>query len=148
VTKFVLDTNIYVTASRSPAFGAELVQFASNVLPRIYLHAVVVQELLRGAIHEQARHRLERELILPFEKRGRIIVPSYRAWKRSGEIIAELVERNVLTAGGVSQSFTNDTVLAASCREHGIALITLNESDFARIATVEPIPFHVPWPRT
>ena len=143
---YVLDTNIYIAAARDRAFGAELVQFAGSYLPQLHLHAVVVQELMAGAIHEEARKRLDRELIQPFEKRGRIVVPSYRAWKRSGEIVAALLKKKALTVGGVPRSFSNDALLASSCREEGLTLITRNAIDFRRIATVEQVGFLEPWP--
>ncbi|MEX1184862.1 MAG: type II toxin-antitoxin system VapC family toxin [Gemmatimonadota bacterium] len=146
MSKYVLDTNIYIAAARDRVFGAELIEFVASFLPRIHLHAVVVQELVRGAISERARRQLKRDIIGPFEKRGRVIVPSYRAWKTSGEIVSQLVERSMLTAGGVPRSFMNDALLAASCREEGLTLITRNEHDFSRISTVEQISFQAPFP--
>jgi predicted nucleic acid-binding protein len=146
VRKFVLDTNIYIAAARDSDFGAALVQFARSCLPQMYLHAVVAQELIAGTIHDRAARQLERGIIGPFEKRGRLIVPTYRSWKRSGEIIAKLIRARKLTVGGVPRSFMNDAVLAASCRETGVTIITLNEGDFRRIASVEGVDFEVPWP--
>ena len=145
--KYVLDTNIYVTAARNSSFGAELIRFAGSFLPQLYLHAVVIQELMRGAITTRARKQLDREVVQPFEKRGRILTPGYAAWKRSGEIIADLVDRRVITAGGVAASFMNNVLLAASCREHGASVITLNQTDFKRIGSVERVDFVGPWPR-
>ncbi|MDZ4797164.1 MAG: type II toxin-antitoxin system VapC family toxin [Bryobacteraceae bacterium] len=145
--KYVLDTNIYVTAARDTSFGTELVQFVGSFLPQIYLHAVVVQELMRGAITENARKWLAREIVQPFEKRGRILTPGYAAWKRSGEIIADLVETRVISTGGVPGSFIQDVLLAASCREQGVTLVTLNGSDFQRIRRVSQVEYVAPWPR-
>lgn len=144
--KYVLDSNIYVTAARNEQFASELIRFSERFLPQLYLHAVVVQELYAGAINEQARRLVERQIAQPFEKRGRIIVPSYKAWKRSGEIVAELVEKKILTAGGIPKSFMNDVLLATSCREEGAEIVTLNERDFGRIQQVERVPYTVPWP--
>ena len=145
--KYVLDTNIYIAAARDRKFGAELVQFAGSYVPQLYLHAVVVQELMAGAINAEARRRLEREVIQPFEKRGRIVVPSYKAWKRSGEIVASLIKDRVLTVGGVPRSFANDALLAASCREESMTVVTRNEGDFRRISKVEGVSYSGPWPR-
>ena len=146
--KYVLDTNIYIAAARDRRFGVELVQFAGSHLPQLYLHAVVVQELMVGAIHDQARRRVEREIVQPFEKRGRIVVPSYRSWKRSGEIVSALLKDRTLTAGGVARSFANDAVLAASCHEEGLIVITRNQADFQRISKIEAVSFAAPWPKT
>jgi predicted nucleic acid-binding protein len=146
VTRYVLDTNLYVDAARDRAAAAGLVQFTSMYLPQIYLHAVVAQELTIGAINAVARKRLDRDLVQPFERRGRIVVPSYRAWKRSGEIVAKLTELKALSPGGFARSFLNDVLLATSCREEGYTIITRDTADFARIEKVEVVPYVVPWP--
>jgi predicted nucleic acid-binding protein len=144
--KYALDSNIFITAARNEQFAGELIRFTERFLPQLYLHAVVVQELYIGAINGQARGAIERNIAQPFEKRGRLIVPSYTAWKRSGEIVAVLVEKRVLTAGGIPKSFMNDVVLAASCREEGVEIVTLNERDFSRIRPVEKVAYSAPWP--
>jgi predicted nucleic acid-binding protein len=144
--KYVLDSNIYITAARNPQFATELIRFSERFLPQLYLHAVVVQEMYAGAVNNQARRFLDKQIVEPFEKRGRTIVPSYRAWKRSGEVIAGLVENRTFTAGGVPRSFLNDVLLGTSCREEGAVVITLNERDFILIGKVERVPFTAPWP--
>jgi predicted nucleic acid-binding protein len=144
--KYVLDSNIFITAARNEQFAGELIRFTERFLPQLYLHAVVVQELYTGAINEQARGLVERQITQPFEKRGRLIVPNYKAWKRSGEIVAKLVEKKVLTAGGIPRSFMNDVLLAASCREEGAEIVTLNERDFSRIQQIEQVAYAAPWP--
>jgi predicted nucleic acid-binding protein len=146
VTKYVLDTNLYVEAARSSGYGSLLADFAGAFLPQIYLHAVVVQELALGAVNAAARRQLEREVVAPFERRGRLVTPSFPAWKRAGEILAELVESRVISRGGVSRSFANDVLLAVSCREEGMTVITRNTADFERIAKVEAVRFVQPWP--
>ena len=146
MTKYVLDTNLYIEAARDRMFAAGLAQFTSMFLPQIYLHAVVAQELMVGAINEAARRQLDREVIQPFERRGRVVVPNYRAWKRSGEILAELVETKVMSAGGASRSFPNDVLLATSCHNEGLTIITRNVADFDRISNVEQVRYARPWP--
>jgi predicted nucleic acid-binding protein len=144
--KYVLDSNIFITAARNEQFAGELIRFTERFLPQLYLHAVVVQELYTGAINEHARGLLERRITQPFEKRGRLIVPSYKAWKRSGEIVAWLVAKKVLTAGGIPKSLMNDVLLAASCREEGAEIVTLKERDFSRIEQIEQVAYAAPWP--
>lgn len=107
---------------------------------------MVVQEILAGAVSETARRNAYRDLVEPFERRGRLLTPSYTAWRRSGEIIATLVDRGELSVGGIPRSFANDTLIAASCREEGVTLITENVRDFERIRIVERIVFARPWP--
>ncbi len=146
--RYVLDTQLYIEASREREKAEDLKSFTSAFLPFLYLHAVVSQELLAGATSPQWQEEIQRNVIAPFEKRGRLLVPSYAAWRRSGEMIAELVIRKRRSPGGLSRSFLDDAVLAASCRESGMTLITRNRSDFELLAEVEPVRFVEPWPRT
>ena len=146
MTRFVLDSNLYIEAIRDPTKAAALAEFTIGSLTNIVLHAVVVQELLAGAVSESARRDVYRDLVQPFERRGRILTPSYHAWRRSGEIVATLIDQGELTVSGVPRSFTNDAVLAASCREEGVTLITRNRRDFERIQRLERVRFVEPWP--
>lgn len=145
--RYVLDTNLYIEAARDRTKAEELKAFSSAFLPFLFLHAVVAQELLAGAISAEARGEIERSLISPFERRDRLVVPTWRAWIRSGDIIAELVRLKVLSPGGFSRSFINDALLAASLRESGHVLITRNVGDFKRLARVERFQFIEPWPK-
>lgn len=145
--RYVLDTNLFIEAARDRQKAEELSAFSSAFLPQLHLHAVVVQDLLAGATSPEWRREIERGVVAPYERRGRVVTPSYRAWKRSGEIIAELVEERKLSPGGIRRSFANDALLAASCREEGFVLITGNARDFELIAGVEPVRFVEPWPK-
>jgi len=147
VTKYVLDTNIFVQADRDRGWSEELVAFYANCLPATFLHAVVVQELLLGAVDARRGRELYEGYVAPFEARHRIVTPSYANWRRSGEVVAALVQRRRLSPGGFSRSFLNDVLLAVSCRAAGAVLITTNVTDFTRIRTVEPFRFVSPWPR-
>lgn len=144
--KFVLDTNLYIVADRSLEGTVALQRFYDQRLSATFLHAVVVQELLVGGVTARHRRAIRRDLVRPFERVRRVISPSFRAWRRSGEIAGELVERGIFSPGGFSRSFLNDVLLAASCREEGLTLVTANTADFAAIAEVEPFDFAAPWP--
>ena len=146
--RYVLDTNLFIEAARDTTKAEELAAFSDSFLPQLHLHAVVVQELLAGATNPGWRRDIDRGLIGPYERRGRILTPSYRAWKRSGEVLAELMQANKLSPSGPGRSFRNDVILATSCREEGVSLITRNLKDFALIAEVEPVRFVAPWPKT
>jgi predicted nucleic acid-binding protein len=146
VDRYVLDSNLYIDAARDRQKAHDLAEFVSAVLPYLHLHAIVVQELLAGAISKRWQREIEEGLLSPFERRGRVVVPSFRAWKRSGEIVAELLRKGKLSRDGTRPSFLNDVLLAASCREAGVILLTRNKRDFARIAEVEPVRFGAPWP--
>ena len=117
-------------------------------MPFLYLHAVVVQEILAGAVSSKGRKEVLRSLIRPFEKRRRIITPDFSAWRRSGEIVSEVIEAGVVAPGSFTRSFLNDVLIAASLHAAGIVLVTRNERDFRRIREFESFEFTVPWPST
>lgn len=144
--KYVLDTNLYIAANRDPAAAEALVAFYAAHLPFTYLHATVAQELMLGAIGALRRHQIADAYLVPFQSRGRVITPSYQTWVRSGELVATLIQRRGLSPGGFSRSFLNDAVLAASCQEEGLTLLTSNTRDFARLRQVERFDFEAPWP--
>lgn len=146
MTGYILDSSLYIEASRDADRAAQLAEFSVRFLPRIFLHGVVVQELLAGAANAAARRTVERELVRPFQRRGRLLVPSFAAWQRSGEIVGRLVEKRRLSRTGVPRSFLNDTLIAASCREHGVTVITRNQRDFEKIREVVAFGFDAPWP--
>lgn len=146
MTRYVLDTNIYIEAARNRTKAEELEAFASAFLSFLYLHVVAAQEMLAGAISADSQRDVERGLIKPFERRDRILTPSSRAWLRSGEIVAELMRSRRLSRSGVKASLLNDALIAASCRESGFTLITNNTADFERISSVEPVRLVEPWP--
>lgn len=85
---FILDTNLYIAADRESAQAEALHEFYSRHLPQTHLHAIVVQEMLAGAITPVRARQLHASLIEPFERRQRVVVPDYATWKRTGEILA------------------------------------------------------------
>jgi predicted nucleic acid-binding protein len=146
VACYVLDTNLYITADRDEAWAEGLARFVSAYLPSVHFHGVVAQELLAGAIDARRERLVTESLITPFAKRGRVVAPSFASWTRAGQIVSKLIQRKLMSPGGVKPSFLNDCVLAASCRLEGITLITLNRSDFELIRRVEPVEVADPWP--
>lgn len=145
MTKYVLDTNFYIHAVRSPEKASELERFYAVALPFIYLSAVVVQEVLAGATNAQKRQDVERTLIRPFQSRGRVLTPSFGAWHDAGRVLGDLISRGFQQ---MKASFGNDVLLAVSCRESGVTLVTENLTDFERIRTVLDFEFVPPWPAT
>lgn len=141
--RYTVDTNLYVDALRTDESNALLIAFHAAYAPFEHLSAVVVQEL-RAGVRGRAAAKLESAIVAPFERRGRLITPSYAAWKESGRVLAELVAPAAWSA--VSRSFVNDVLLAMSCRESGVVLVTNNLRDCARIADVRPFDFVPAWP--
>jgi predicted nucleic acid-binding protein len=146
VPKYVLDTSLYIRATRTDAWNDELEAFSSSHAPFLYMHSVVAAELLAGAVHPELEERTQLRFIAPFEATGRLITASHEAWKRAGRTIAQLVRTRQLSPAGVARSFMNDCLIAASARESGFTLITENARDFEMIATVQPVVFVPPWP--
>jgi hypothetical protein len=65
----------------------------------------------------------------------------------AARIMTRLVEAGAMSAGGVTRSFLNDCIIAASAREHGFVLVTRNARDFALIKSIEPgLEYTPPWP--
>jgi toxin FitB len=146
VPRYIVDTNLYIEATRNDDAADRLKAFYAHHLPFVHLHAVVVQELLAGAVSAQLARDTRRSYIEPFEAVGRVITPGYATWRRVGEIMAKLVRRKLLAPGGSRASFLGDCLIAASAREHGFMVVTKNHSDFELIAQVEPVTIVPPWP--
>ena len=144
--KYVLDTNLFIRGFGDSAANVELQRFHYLFAPFEYLSAVVAQELRAGMRSAADGRALERHVLDLFTRRGRVVTPSARAWHESGDVFAELVRREGLELPRVSKAFGNDVLLALSCREAGLVLVTDNRRDFQRIARVAPFDFVDPWP--
>jgi predicted nucleic acid-binding protein len=141
--RYVVDTSLYIDALRTESGKAALNAFHVAYAPFEYLSAVVVHEL-RAGVSGPAAKRLDDAIIAPFERRGRLLTPSYDAWKESGRVLSATIGPSGWDS--VSRSFVNDALLAMSCREAGVVLVTKNVRDFARIAGVRSFDFVTPWP--
>lgn len=121
--RYVLDSNLYITATRDSSFNDELEAFFWATFwataPYVYMHSVVARELLAGAVHPDLERRTYEAFIQPHEDTRRIFTPSHAAWRRAGGIIAQLVRGKRPGANGIPRSFFNDCLIAACAREHG-----------------------------
>ena len=144
--KYVLDTNLFIDGFRDARANEALQQFHRLFAPFEYLSAVVAHELRCGARAVSDRHLLEKHVLLPFAKRGRVVTPSPHAWERGGDALSELARADGAEPQTVSRAFAYDVLLALSCREAGMTLVTRNLRDFERIAGVAPFRFVGPWP--
>jgi predicted nucleic acid-binding protein len=145
MVRYVLDTRLYIAAIRNREKARELAEFSAAFIPFLYLSAIVVQEVLAGATDEARRREVERHLFGPLLRVGRLITPSFGAWREAGRVLGDLRAQGVRT-DQARASFTNDVLLATSCREHGYTLVTDNRADFDLIATVLEIEHVPPWP--
>lgn len=144
--RYVLDTNLFIRAFRDPAANEEFQRFHQLFAPFEFLSAVVAQELRAGARSTPARRLLERQVLEPFVRRDRVVTPSARAWHESGDLLADMAVDEGLDVSRVSKAFGNDVLLALSCREAGVVVVTDNERDFERIRRRVRFAFVGPWP--
>ena len=144
--KYALDTNIFVDGFRSEDAEAELVAFLKRALPFTFMSAVVMQELAVGARTPEAARDLQRSLFEPFERRRRVFAPSAAAFVESGRVLAAVAAREGWQLVDENPSLLNDALIAASCREQGITLIT-KDGDFKRLTPfVKGFRHAAPWP--
>lgn len=140
---YVVDTNLYIDGLRTEEGRNALGAFHDAFAPFLHFSAVVAQEL-RAGVSAQRAAKFEAAMFAPYERRGRLITPSYAAWKETGRVLAELVAPSQWQS--VTRGFVNDVLLAMSCREAGAVLVTTNTRDFARIAEARAFDFVPPWP--
>ena len=144
--KYTLDTNIFIDGFRNEEAQAEVFAFLNRSLPSTYLSAVVMQELAAGARTTEAARDLQRGVFEPFERRERVFAPSSAAFAESGRVFAAIAAREGWQLLDEKPSLLNDALIAASCREQGITLIT-KDRDFKRLAAfVKGFRFTAPWP--
>ncbi len=144
--KIVLDTNCFVDASRSDAGAGAFAEFCARAAPRLHLSTVVAAELRAGAATAAARRELERRVLLPYLRRGRIVNPSAAAWEALGTTLAALVRDEGLVLREVPRSFIFDILISWSCRESGAVLVSRNTKDLSRIAKAFAFDFVQPYP--
>ena len=144
--KYTLDTNVFVDALRSPSAAVGLKQFLARSLSSTWMSAVVMMELRSGARTPSQVAELESGLLEPFVRRGRVLVPTSRAFREAGRVMADLAIPARERPRRVPASFVTDILLAVSCRETGITLVT-RDADFETIARHIPgLRFLPPWP--
>jgi predicted nucleic acid-binding protein len=144
--KYVLDTNCFVDASRGGADAAAFAEFCALAAPGLYLSTVVAAELRAGARSVEDRRTLERHVLAPYTRRGRLLNPSPAAWEALGTTLAALVEAEGLVLREVRKSFVFDMLIARSCRDIGAILVSRNSADLSRIAKVFSFDFVAPYP--
>lgn len=144
--KYALDSNCYIDAIREPAARAALEAFTAREAPRLYLSAVVAAELQAGARSSRDRKLLNEQVWAPFYRRGRILTPSMAAWDALGLTLSRLRAEDSLDLASMPRSFVFDVLIAFSCREAGVVLITRNTRDMERIRSVFRFELVAPFP--
>jgi predicted nucleic acid-binding protein len=146
VAKYAIDTNVYIDSFGDAGKAQALKSFIYTHLAETFLSAVVVQELRVGARTPAAAAMLQTEVCAPFERRGRVVIPSAAAFKDCGRVLVDLIAKEGIVYADTKRALVNDVLLATSCREHGIVLIT-SDSDFEMIRRhVKGWRTMAPWP--
>lgn len=130
----LFDTSVYIALLRAKDDAAMRLRQMAAGAP-VWLSAVVLEELWAGATPKSARavERLQRD----FDKARRLLVPNLTDWTQTGKALARLAAKYGYERIGRGR-LTNDALLAASAGRMGIAIVTANAGDFARMAEFLP----------
>jgi predicted nucleic acid-binding protein len=128
---YALDTSVYIRALRDGDRLTRLKRFLVRAGMRVRMNAVVALELQAGA-RTQPQERAVSDLLETYVMRQRVTVPSFEAYRHAGRTLAALAVREGMDASR-SGSLVNDVIIAASCREASIKLITENVEHFAAV---------------
>ena len=145
--RYAIDSNLFIRAFRTDADRKALDDFLQAFAPFCVLPAIVAQELLAGVRTAAEARLLDSQLLARFARRNRVLAPSADSWLASGRVLRALVQAEGLELAKVSKAFGNDVLLALTCREHGLFLVTENTRDFVRIRRHVRFDFTQPWPR-
>jgi predicted nucleic acid-binding protein len=127
--------------SAEEAFGVFLSRFSHLT----YLSAVVILELRAGTRTPGQAKLLEQGVVQRFARANRVFTPSADAFLAAGKLLAALANREGWTADA-HPSLVHDALLATSCRESGVTLIT-RDHDFWRFKNhLRGWRFVAPWP--
>lgn len=137
--KYALDTNVFIEADRDPAAKAAMVTFLTSAFPFTFLSAVVMQELAVGARTAEQSRQLDETVFAQYTRCDRVFAPSREAFLHSGRLVASVATREGWTTKSENPALLNDALIAASCRERGITLIT-HDTDYRRFR-----PFLTQW---
>jgi predicted nucleic acid-binding protein len=143
--KYVLDTNCFIDATHDSSARIAFESFCVQAAPGLHLSAVVAAELRAGA--GASLSTLERVVLAPYTRRGRLLTPSAGSWEALGTTLASLVARDGLVLSQMRRSFVFDILVAHSCREAGAILVSSNTRDLERIARVFAFDFVAPYPK-
>ena len=129
--KYVLDTSVYLGATRSEDTRERFRQVFFPLLSATFLSAVVAYELSVNAGDPRTRV-LVGEFIEPMSRAGRLVSPTFGDWLEAGGVMTAIAEKE---RGWRSKlpALLNDVLIALSARRIGATLLTHNRDDFRLI---------------
>ncbi len=130
----LFDSSVYISALQGKDDASLSLRRLAGGSP-VWLSAVVLEELHAGAGARSRRavERLERDFVLA----RRILVPNLTDWTQTGRVLAHLAARYGHEHIGRGR-LTNDALIAMSAGRMGIAVVTRNARDFAKLAEFRP----------
>ena len=136
----IFDTSIYISALRRGDVSVLSSRHAnrsgeSRSRP-LWLSAVVLEELLVGA-RDGKMKKLLAHLERDFERAGRLLVPVQSDWTAAGQVLSLVGEKYGYEEVGRAR-MTNDALIAMSAARSGIAVQTMNDDDYRKIAEFRP----------
>lgn len=132
MTRYALDTNVYLRAARDVEAGAAFEAFADRAFRRCDFLAPVWLELQAGVRDEEDQAVVD-DLVGAFADAGRLYAPSAAGWREAGRVLQVLATREGVELERAPASLHEDALVAVTAREHDCTLVTENVSDFARI---------------
>ncbi|MBC7932255.1 MAG: type II toxin-antitoxin system VapC family toxin [Rubrivivax sp.] len=136
----LFDTSVYISALRRGDVSILLSRRAARSGEAqdrpLWLSVVVLEELLVGA-QDRRMKKLLAHLERDFERTGRLLVPLQSDWTAAGQVLALIGEKYGYEEVGRAR-LTNDALIAMSAARNGIAVQTINEDDYQRIAEFRP----------
>lgn len=142
--RYALDSNVYIDALRNRGAREALKAFLIRAGTRVVLSAVVAAELRAGAVTEEHETPVQ-ALVGAYRTRDLVLTPTFEAYVEAGRVLAALQPRR--RTGSAATPLIADVLLATSCRESGVVLVTRNANDFARIQRhLRGFRFVAPWP--
>ena len=128
---YALDTNVYIHALRDSGRLAKLKRFLIRAGTRLRVSAVVALELRAGA-RTPVQTQAVRDLLASYGRRDRVFIPSVAAYLEGGRVLAALGATEGVDVSRAG-SLVNDVLIATSCREEALRLVTENTGDFAML---------------
>ena len=134
--KLLLDTSVWTEHLRNDALGELMPAIQSSY--RLWLDGVVAGELMAGC-RDRIERRFIARLIQPFARANRLCAASAADLRTAGEALCRLRERG-LSLKGPGGALLDSTV-AVNAVNLGALLVSSNEGDFTRLASVLPLRF-------
>jgi predicted nucleic acid-binding protein len=134
--KVLFDSSVWVEHVRRAALDGLIEAMRGRCT--LGLDAVVASELRAGCRSKRERQVVAR-LCAPYERSGRLLCPIQSDFERASLALSRLRERGQPPSG--AKGALLDALIAALAARDGMLLVTINLSDFEKLA--RELPLHV-----